>query len=422
MEETEMPRSHAEPSASTSRWIGLARLAVLLATGLSYGQTLLPELKSGGAMRLRQTDLAVLERQESRSDLQCTVSRIKPELDWDFTFRTGYQVNVQMADLVGNGNQLTVLFRVVPQDHPADPAYMVQGIRVPAIQEGSKGESTFYGRDKLGEGKYHVDWLMRDQQEHTCAMSWDVETKLNSRDSPLRQWTPQALVQPLGSPFVEESPVIPARESGLPRVKIIVNFDPPDSSAARLDEQDLESLVAILCRIGGDPRIKTRSILAFSLQAQRVIYYQEDASSIHLAALGEALKPLKFGVVDAKQLSSTNGPAQFATDLFREHLRDENPDALIVLGRKAGWEKGVSREALESFDKPGAPAFYLSYSAEQQPSLSRDPISSIIKRLHGFEYAIRRPKDLFNAWSDVVARIVRTKQVAQPSTSVNSSK
>jgi hypothetical protein len=93
---------------------------------------------------------------------------------------------------------------------------------------------------------------------------------------------------------------------------------------------------------------------------------------------------------------------------------------LIVLSRKAGWEKGVSREALESFDNPGAPAFYLSYNAEQQPILSRDPISSIIKRLRGFEYAIRRPKDLFNAWSDVIARIVRTKQVAQPSTSSNS--
>jgi hypothetical protein len=419
-----MPRSQARPSDSTSRWIGLARLAVFLAAGLSvsgcYGQTLIPELKSGGAMRIRQTDLAVLERQESRSDLQCTVSRIKPELDWDFTFRTGYQVNVQMADLVGNGNQLTVLFRVVPQDHPNDPAYMVQRIRVPAIEEGSKGESTFYGKYKLGEGKYHIDWLMRDQQEHTCAMSWDVETKLNSKDSPLRQWTPQALVQPLRPPFTEESPVIPAPESGLPRVNIIMNFDPPDSSGARLDEHDLESLVAILCRIVGDPRIETHSILAFSLQTQQVIYHQEDASSIHLAALGEAVKSLKFGVVDAKQLTSANGPAQFATDLFREHLRDEDPDALIVLGRKAGWEKGVSREALGSFDKPGAPAFYLSYNAEQQPILSRDPISSIIKRLRGFEYAIRRPKDLFNAWSDVIARIVRTKQVAQPSTSSNS--
>jgi hypothetical protein len=196
----------------------------------------------------------------------------------------------------------------------------------------------------------------------------------------------------------------------LPRVSIIVNFDPTDPSRARLDERDLETLMATLRRIRRDPRIETYSFIACSLEIQQVVYQQEDMSTLDIPALGEALMSLKFGIVDAKRLTSNNGPTQFATDLIRELLRKEKPDALVVLGRKAGWKARVSREALESFEKLGIPAYYFSYNADQQLSLSRDPISSIVKRLGGLEYAINRPKDFFDAWSDVVDRILRAKQ------------
>lgn len=398
-----------------------AWLAVALAAGLSmsvgYGQTLIPGLGSRGSMRLRQTDLAVLEQQEPRFDLPCNVSRMKPELDWDFTFHTGYQVRVPVTELVGNGNELTVLFRVVPQDHPDYPAYLMQKTRIPTLEAGSKGQQGgFEGVFTLGEGKYHVDWMMRDQREHICATSWDLETRLNSKDSQLRQWIPKARIQPVEPVFAEAPAVMRAPEAGLPRVSIIVNFDPPDPSAIRLNERDIESLVTILRRIGGDPRIEMNSIIACSLETQQAFYRQEDPSRIFLPALGEALKSLKLGMVDAKRLTSTHGPAEFATDLIREHLTKEKPDALILLGHKTGWQAAVSSEALKSFENPGTLAFYLSYNSEQQAGLSRDPISSIVKRLRGVEYGINRPKDLFNAWSEVVSRIARSKQAAQAST------
>jgi hypothetical protein len=288
-------------------------------------------------------------------------------------------------------------------------------MRVPALEEGIKGETRFRGAFTLGEGKYHVDWLMRDQRERLCATSWDLETKLNSKDSQLRPWIPQALVQPLTPLFAEEPPVSRAPEGGLPHVSLIVNFDPPDPSSARLDERDLEGLVGTLRRIARDPRIGTYSIIACSLETQQVFYTEENTSRIDLPALGDALGSLKLGTVDAKRLASTNGPGQFATDLIREHLRKEKSDALVVLGRKSGRETGIPREAMDSLDKPNTLAFYLSYSAEQQSNLWRDPISTIVKHLRGVEYNINRPKDLFNAWSDVVSRIVQTKQTPQVS-------
>ncbi len=412
-------RDHFAASQAPVHRAKMTSFVVVLAIGLSaltsYGQTLMSDFKPEGTMRLQPSDVAVLERQEARRDLPCAVSRLKTELYWDFTFHTGFQVDVPVTELVGRANELTVLFRVVPQDRPDEPVYMTQRVHVPAIEEGSKGVKTFYGSFMLGEGKYHVDWLMRDQGARFCATFWDLETKLDSKDSQVREWIPKNLIQPVGEVFAEETPIPRTAGSALRHVSIIVSFDPPNPSSARLDDRDIESLVAMLRQIGRDPRIETYSIVACSLEAQQILYRQENTTRIDLRALGEALPTLKLGMIDAKQLASGNAPGQFATALIREHLNKEKPDALVVLGRKPGWGHGVSREALDSLGNPDTPAFYLSYAGEIHPGLSpsRDLISSIMKRLRGLEYQISQPKDLFNAWSKVISQIARTKQGGQ---------
>ncbi len=381
----------------------------------AQNQAQITGLSSAAWGPLLQTDLAVLDRQQPRRDLPCAVTMRKPELGFDFLFHTGYEASVPVRELAGEGNELTVLFRVVSQDHPDDPFYVAGSIRVPAIEEHGRREVTFYDNLALGEGKFHVDWLMRDQRDRVCAMSWDLEAKLNSKDGQLRQWIPQALVQLRGPLFAAEPPVIRAPGNGLLRFSIIVNFDPPNSSAGLIDDQGLDRLLAILRRIGRDPRVEPYSITICSLETQKVVYQQENKGGIDLPALEVALASARLGTVDAKRLASNNGPAQFAADLIREQLDKENTDGLIVLGPKGGAETGVSPQALDSFDKLGKPAFYLSYDTKQRSSLWRDPISSIMKHLRGFEYGINRPKDFFNAWSDVVSRIMRAKQAPQAS-------
>jgi hypothetical protein len=155
--------------------------------------------------------------------------------------------------------------------------------------------------------------------------------------------------------------------------------------------------------MGRDSRIELHSIIICSLETQQVVYQQENKGGVDLPSLGEALGSVKLGTVDAKRLVATNGPAQFTTDLIREQLRKDDSDALVVLGPKANWETGVSREVLKSFDNPGKLAFYLSYDTRVQLIPSQDPISSIIRRLRGLNTVSAGP-DFFNAWSDVVAR------------------
>jgi hypothetical protein len=63
----------------------------------------------------------------------------KPELGLDFMFHTGYEIQIPFHELAGDGNMLTVVYRVIPQDRPDGSAYMVQKIPVPPIEWDRQG-------------------------------------------------------------------------------------------------------------------------------------------------------------------------------------------------------------------------------------------------------------------------------------------
>ena len=50
-------------------------------------------------MRLFTSDAAILEAQDVRKDLPCTVNPTKPVLGFDLRFHAGYDVNVPLRDL-----------------------------------------------------------------------------------------------------------------------------------------------------------------------------------------------------------------------------------------------------------------------------------------------------------------------------------
>src|SRR5580700_5533607 len=106
----------------------------------------------GDGLHMMNTDLAVLEGQDVRKDLPCTVTPAKPVLGFDLRFHAGYDVNVPLKDLAGSENKLTILFRVIADNHKDDPVYFVQHVHVPSIEDDAKGEATLGGIFDLGEG------------------------------------------------------------------------------------------------------------------------------------------------------------------------------------------------------------------------------------------------------------------------------
>jgi hypothetical protein len=367
---------------------------------------------SGGVVRIINTDMAVLEAQDVRKDLPCTVTPGKPVLGFDLRFHTGYDVTIPLRDLAGSENQLTILFRVTQENRKDEPAYFVQHVRVPSIDEDAKGDATLSGSIDLGEGSYHVDWLMRDRSERVCSFYWDTEAFLPPKDKQIALAIPPGLAQPAEFEQFNEDPPVERAQSTQPlNVKVLVNFAPQNAESPTLRPLDTAALVSILRRISREPQFGKFSVVAFNIQEQRVLYRQTSADKIDFPALGEAIHSIKLGTVDLKRLAKKNGDTEFLTDLIKTEMgAEDRPDALIFAGPKIMLDEAVAQDTLKPFSADvDYPVFYMNYNLNPQAVPWKDSISRAVKIFKGTEYTITKPRDLWFAVSEMVSRIVKSK-------------
>jgi hypothetical protein len=384
----------------------------LVLSTVAGAQDLMPASGPGAAVRLFTSDAAILESQETRKDLPCTVTQIKPSLGFDLKFHSGYDVTIPLKELAGSENLLTMVFRVTPANHPDEPAYFSQHINVPAIEENAGGPAYLQGTFDVGEGKYHVDWLVRDRAERVCSSNWEIEASLPSRDKQMALDIAPNAVRPFDTqPFKQEPPIERAQHDGPLNVKVVINFAPQDAASATMQPLDLNALLSILRNIARDPRITKFSIVAFNMQEQRVIYRQDSASLIDFPALGKALSSVNLGTVDLKKLTQKHGDSEFLGSLMTQELKDQKdqPDAVIFAGPKVMLEDGLPQETLKQLSDVKSPVFYMNYNLNPQVNPWRDAIGNTVKYLKGMEYTISRPRDLFFSWTDIIGRIVKSK-------------
>jgi len=385
--------------------------ALCLACPALRGQTIMAGSGPGAGVNIFNTDSAILETQEPRKDLPCTATPVKPALGFDLKFHTGYEVSIPLRELAGEQNLLTMLYRVTPENHKDEPVYMSQRVNVPSIEDNAKGDAYLQGTMDVGEGKYHVDWLMRDRTERVCSAYWDVDATLSAKDKLVALEIHPGEVRATDTePFKDEPPVESKQPGGSLNVKVIVNFAPQDSGSATLQPLDMNALVSILRNIAREPQIGKFSIVAFNLQKQRVVYRQENSTQINFPALGEALNSLKLGTVDVKKLSQKRGETEFLADLISHELNtQEHPDAVIFAGPKAILDDSVPQESLKQVGDVEYPVFYMNYNLNPQGVPWRDAIGNAVKYFKGFEYTISKPRDLWYAWGEIMSRIVKLR-------------
>ncbi len=372
----------------------------------------IPIVQSGGGVNLFNSDLAVFEAGESRTDLPCTVTPVKPQLGFDLRFHAGYEVTIPLKDLAGSENLLTTIFRVAPADQPTKYSYFVQRIRVPLIEENPKGDAYLQGAFDLGEGDYHIEWLMRDRAERVCSSTWDSEAALADKDKQIALSLPHEQIQAVDQEqFKEEPPVQRVQESAPLNVKVLINFAPQNSLSATLQPLDTSALVWILRSIAREPRIGKFSLIAFNMQEQRIMYRQENADRIDFPALGDALKSLNLGTVDLKRLSEKHGDTDFLSDLIKREVGSDQqpPDALIFAGPKVMLDANVPQDSLKQVGDVNFPVFYMNYALNPQAVPWKDSISRAVRFFKGTEYTISKPRDMWFAISEMVSRIVKTR-------------
>ena len=388
-------------------------LASLLIPAVSArAQSLMAGAGPNRHVNVFNTDLAVLEAGDVRKDLPCTVTPNKPALGFDLRFHAGYQVTIPLREMAGSENMLSIIFRVEEENHRDQPIYFVQRVRVPPIEDDAKGEAYLQGAFDMGEGQYHVDWLMRDRAERVCSYYWDSEAAVAAKDRPMTLSINAGSIQPATfEQFKNEPPVQRVNDERPLNVKVLVNFAPQNSLSAALQPIDTSALVSILRTIVRDPHIGKFSLVAFNMQEQRVLYRQDRADAIDFPALGAAINTLNLGTVDLKQLGDKHGDTEFLTDLVRKEVvsPQNHPDALIFAGPKVLMDENLPPETLKEASDVDFPVFYMNYNLNPQAVPWKDAIGRTVKFLRGTEYTITRPRDLWFAVSEMVSRIVKSR-------------
>lgn len=384
-------------------------LAILLSTPLN-AQQMMQASGPGEHLRPFNTDEAVLDAGETRKDLPCTVTPVKAALGFDLRFHAGFEITVPLRELAGNEDLLTIIFRVTADADKDNPIYFSQHYTVPKIEDDAKGDAYLSGGFDSGEGKYHVDWLMRDRAERVCSSSWDMEAAVSAKDRQGDLSVAANTILPSDNDlFKDEPPVHRAAADGLLNVKVMVNFAPQHASSATLRPLDTSALVSILRNISREPRICKFSIVAFNMTEQRVLYREDNVGQIDFPALGNAVQSLAPGRVDYKKLSVKNSETDFLASLLETEMKKDEPDALILAGPKVMLDESVPADSLRTLENIAYPVFYMNYNLEPIRNPWRDAIGNAVKKLKGYEYTISRPKDLWSAWSDIMSRIVKLK-------------
>ena len=84
-------------------------------------------------------------------------------------------------------------------------------------------------------------------------------------------------------------------------------------------------------------------------------------------------------------------------------------DPVIFASPKVMLDANVPQDSLKLLGEVDYPVFYMNYNLNPQANPWRDAIGNAVKKLKGFEYTITRPRDLGNAWTEIMSRIVKSR-------------
>ncbi len=335
-------------------------------------------------------------------EIRCRARAFKPFLGFEFRFLSGYLIAIPIRDLAGPANELLISVTVRPVSvEGREPVSLNREVQRRALPD-RRGVLELSGSLALGEGKYDIQWQLRDRFGRFCSQSWTVEAKLSRKDRGVPLILRPGEVAPsVVFLFRQELSVRGGPADKKLRIKLLVSMDLRRRRQVTIRLWQYSRLVAILRSLSRNPSLVEFSLAAFSLEEQQILYQQDYSDSINFPALGAGLRGLTPVTVAFEQLGKTKEQEFLAKLLAEEVGGDKEADAYVFVGSDIRLGKKIPKETLAPLTNPGAPVFYL--NSTRYPW--RGMLGNAVKTLKGTEYKILQPRQVSNAVEKMVGSI-----------------
>jgi hypothetical protein len=366
----------------------------------------------------------LIDANSGHDTLNCEVHHQNPVLDFGVRYEATFVVSADMSQF-NPGDVATSYLRVSPQD--GSPVYLSEVYTIPPLASEQGATDTASIRSKLlirimsgfdlGEGHYGVDFVLVDRHSQSCHRHWTLQTPKYTGPIPIAL-SPHT-VAPI-SPPVWDGKLDP---NGI-RLDVLIDAEPSNSGAARLDPVDDRQLLYTLATLLRNVPIRSVQVVAFNLEQQAEIFREREFSSPDFADLDNALQHLDLNVTSYQALQR-GGTQAFLLKLASEPDADKNPfDAVAFIGARAQGHDNPQAQPLTptaskffyfEFDRaarglpmatrhtnpydPMAGAIDCASCIPPDPSFDHevpvpDSLERLTKALHGSVFHIESAKDL----------------------------
>jgi hypothetical protein len=356
----------------------------LLCAGVACAQTILDPAKLPD--RLKHFTMP-----PGANPLRCAPSYIRPVLNFSFRFQAGYVVRVPMDQYEGKGHSWIVIQRITPEGDPARAVYLGDRFALPEVPKTSV-ELPVVGGFLLGEGRYHVDWMILDDQGRMAVKEWTLEAQRTHATRNVRIAMPPGAVGEFS--LRGASATHSTDDATAIRLTVLLDAAPMSSRRIRLRANDRIMLLGGLSALLERVPTKSVRLVVFNLDQQKEMYRSANFTLNDLDRVGQVINQTELGLVDYHILQRPTGHLDFLAGLMNREMREADPsDVVLVLGPRPHFTDKIPSEALERIS--GQPRFlYLQY----QPFLRAtselpDTIRLAVKTLRGKTLIIRTPAD-----------------------------
>lgn len=322
--------------------------AVAMAASTVCGQELLTP--GGRGEQVIQRAFDDLSKPSQRA-LRCTVTPLKARLNLAFRYWAGFDAELPVSQFdLTRASRLLSIMRVTPAG--GTPVYLRNRLTIPKLPDGQqmpKNVSFSVGGGMLlGAGSYRIELIVADEGQRVCRKSWTETPKATSV---------QLRIEP-GA--VEESRIenwsgIPPK-TGSATATVLIHAAPlyHRRNVVRLSVWDITALLNGLTSLLDQSPYQSARVVAFNLDAGRVIFDEENFDSAAYRKLFGALRELDLGTIDIARLGRTTPGKLLGEIASRELERAPRSDSLIVLGPPSRYDEKPApavKEALSAFPK-----------------------------------------------------------------------